>query len=93
MIAVTPPIIFPKEVAQNRPPHFLARTSFGTRNRFTPHFQGWGLDENLKPKVPPTPEAERIRTSIEAGAVVSCRTPALTRLRPASITDAFHAAF
>src|SRR5262249_46768808 len=26
-IAVTPPIIFSKEVAQNRPPHFLARTS------------------------------------------------------------------
>src|SRR5215831_4902190 len=27
MIAVTPPIIFSKEVAQNRPPHFPARTS------------------------------------------------------------------
>ena len=27
MIAITPPIIFSKEVAQNRPPHFLARTS------------------------------------------------------------------
>src|SRR5262249_36051314 len=26
-IAVTPPKIFFKEVAQNRPPHFLARTS------------------------------------------------------------------
>jgi hypothetical protein len=25
-IAITPPIIFSKEVAQNRPPHFLART-------------------------------------------------------------------
>jgi hypothetical protein len=52
-IAVTPPIIFSKEVAQNRPPHFLARTSLSTRNRFTPNFQGWGLDENLKPKSPP----------------------------------------
>src|SRR5262249_36377367 len=27
MIAITPPKIFFKEVAQNRPPHFLARTS------------------------------------------------------------------
>jgi hypothetical protein len=53
MIAVTPPIIFSKEVDQNRPPHFLARTSLSTRNRFTPNFQGRGLDENLKPKSPP----------------------------------------
>src|SRR5262245_13393278 len=44
---------FPKEVAQNRPPHFPASTSLSTRNRFTPNFQGWGLDENLKPKSPP----------------------------------------
>src|SRR5262244_3380456 len=27
MIAITPPKIFSKEVAQNRPPHFCARTS------------------------------------------------------------------
>jgi hypothetical protein len=54
MITVTPPIIFSKEVAQNRPPHFLARTSLSTRNRCTPNFQGWGLDENLNQKVPPT---------------------------------------
>src|SRR5262249_52965727 len=27
MIAITPPKIFSQEVAQNRPPHFLARTS------------------------------------------------------------------
>ena len=52
-IAVTPPIIFFKEVAQNRPSHFLARTSLSTRNRFTPNFQGGGLDEDLKPKSPP----------------------------------------
>src|SRR5262249_22195508 len=38
---------------KTRPPHFLARTSLTTRNRFTPNFQGWGLDENLKPKSPP----------------------------------------
>jgi hypothetical protein len=53
MSAITPPKIFSKEVAQNRPPHFLARTSLSTRNRFTPNFQGWGLDEKLKPKSPP----------------------------------------
>src|SRR5262249_26835835 len=53
MIAVTPQIIFSKEAAQNRPPHFLARTSLSTRNRFTPNFQGWCLDENLKPKSSP----------------------------------------
>src|SRR6516164_8647204 len=28
-------------------------TSLTTRNRFTPRFRGWGLDENLKPKSPP----------------------------------------
>src|SRR5436190_7256645 len=39
-IAVTPPKIFSKEVAQNRPPHFLARTSLSTRNHFTPNFRG-----------------------------------------------------
>src|SRR5262249_29134554 len=30
------------------------KTSLSTRNRFTPNFQGWGLDENLKLKSPPT---------------------------------------
>src|SRR5262249_27711931 len=66
MIAITPPIIFSKEVAQNRPPHFLARTSLSTRNRFTPNFQGWGLDENLKPKSPPY-------RGVDAHGVGSCR--------------------
>jgi hypothetical protein len=61
MIAITPPIIFSKEVAQNRPPHFLARASLGTRNYFTPNFQGWGLDENLKPKSPPSPGGQAHR--------------------------------
>src|SRR5215475_1645681 len=28
-------------------------TSLTTRNRFTPSFRGWGLDENLKLKSPP----------------------------------------
>jgi hypothetical protein len=63
MSAVTPPIIFSKEVAQNRPPHFLARTSLSTRNRFTPNFQGWGLDESLKPKKSPLPGGPYIRSS------------------------------
>src|SRR5215813_4863223 len=45
MIAITPPKIFSKEVAKNRPPHFPARTSS--------NFRGWRLDENLKPKSPP----------------------------------------
>ena len=27
------------------------------KNRFTPNFRGWGLDENLKPKSPPYREA------------------------------------
>jgi len=31
MNAISPPIIFSKEVAQNRPPHFLARTSLTTK--------------------------------------------------------------
>src|SRR5262249_14515057 len=34
-------------------------TPLSTRNRFTPNFQGWGLDENLKPKSPPYPGAHK----------------------------------
>src|SRR5262249_61231413 len=37
-IGVTPPIIFPKEVAQNRPPHFLARSRH--RKSFQTKFPG-----------------------------------------------------
>src|SRR5215468_7404748 len=84
MIAVTPPIIFSKEVAQNRPPHFPARTSLSTRNRFTPNFQGWGLDENLKPKSPPFRGGPHIdvrwqdknEVGLAARAAASCCTPA-----------------
>src|SRR5262249_54512531 len=47
------PVLPTERIAQNRPPHFLARTSLSTRNRFTPNFQGWRLDENLKPKSSP----------------------------------------
>src|SRR5262249_40167204 len=53
MIAITPPKIFSKEVAQNRPPHFLARTSLSTRNRFTANFQGWGLNQSSNFARPP----------------------------------------
>src|SRR5262245_22713765 len=35
MIAITPPKIFSKEVAQNRPPHFPARTFLTARNPST----------------------------------------------------------
>src|SRR5262245_61106071 len=53
-IAVTPPIIFskggsPKTGHPISPP----ATSLTTRNRFTPNFRGWRLDEDLKPKSPP----------------------------------------
>jgi hypothetical protein len=54
MIAVTPPIISSKEVAQKQATPLTApATSLSTRNRFTPNFRGWRLDENLKPKSPP----------------------------------------
>src|SRR5215471_2077420 len=51
---VVPPKIFSKGVAKNRPPHFPARGPFTTRNRFTPKFRGWGLDElSIFPRPPP----------------------------------------
>src|SRR5262245_42411157 len=52
-IAVTPPIIFPKEVAQKQATPFPRQDLLTARNRFTPDFRGWRLDENLKPKSPP----------------------------------------
>src|SRR5262249_13212158 len=55
MIAITSPKIFSKEVAQNRPPHFLARTSLSTKNSVTTNYQGWGQDESLKLKSPRQP--------------------------------------
>jgi hypothetical protein len=55
MIASPPPKIFSKEVAQNKATPLIAPATFlTTRNRFTPNFRGWGLDENLKLKSPPT---------------------------------------
>src|SRR5262249_23572645 len=54
MIAITPPKIFsqgggPKQAT----PLTAPATSLTTKNRFTPNFRGWRLDENLKPKSPP----------------------------------------
>src|SRR5262249_11179305 len=46
MIAITPPKIFSKEVAQKQATPFTApATSLTTKNRFTPNFRGWRLDE------------------------------------------------
>src|SRR5262249_906116 len=54
MRAVTPPIISSKEVAQKQATPLIApATSLTTKNRFTPSFRGWRLDENLKLKSPP----------------------------------------
>src|SRR5262245_58357326 len=85
MIAITPPKIFSQEVAKNRPPHFLARTSLSTRNRFTPNFQGWGLDENLKSKSPPYRGAHidvRWQDKSEVG-LAGSRRRLMPRTRPA----------
>jgi hypothetical protein len=54
MIAITPPNIFSKEVAHKQATPLTApATSLTTKNRFTPSFRGWRLDENLKLKSPP----------------------------------------
>ena len=64
MIAITPPKIFSKEVAQNKATPLTApATSLTTRNRFTPNFRGWRLDENLKPKSPPYRGVKRAVTN------------------------------
>src|SRR5262249_59759770 len=46
MTAITPPKIFSKEVAQNRPPHFPASTAPITRNSFRANFRGCGLNQS-----------------------------------------------
>ena len=53
MIAIMPPKIFSKEVAQKQATPLPRQNPLSTRNRFTANFRGWGLDENLKPKSPP----------------------------------------
>src|SRR5262249_26964877 len=46
MIASPPPKFFSKEVAQNKATPLTApATSLTTRNRFSPNFRGWRLDE------------------------------------------------
>src|SRR6516162_7712970 len=45
MIAITPPKIFSKEVAQKQATPFPRQDLLTARNRFTPRFRGWGLDE------------------------------------------------
>jgi hypothetical protein len=84
MIAITPPKIFSKEVAQNRPPHLPRQQPHSPpKNRFTPNFRGWGLDENLKPKSPPYrgahyrgSAARQNEVGLAARAAASCRAPA-----------------
>src|SRR5215467_4038570 len=54
MIVITPPKIFsPGGGPKQATPLTAPATSLTTKNRFTPNFRGWGLDENLKPKSPP----------------------------------------
>ena len=45
MIAITPPKIFSKEVAQKQATPFPRQDLLTTKNRFTPNFRGWRLDE------------------------------------------------
>ena len=45
MIAITPPKIFSKEVAQNKATPFLRQDLLTARNRFRANFRGWRLDE------------------------------------------------
>ena len=45
MIAITPPKIFSKEVAQKQATPFPRQDLLTARNRFRPNFRGWRLDE------------------------------------------------
>ena len=63
MIAITPPKIFSKEVAQKQATPFPRQDLLNARNRFTPNFRGWRLDEDLKPKSPPYPGGPHIKSS------------------------------
>ena len=45
MIAITPLKIFSKEVAQKQATPFPRQDLLTTKNRFTPNFRGWRLDE------------------------------------------------
>jgi hypothetical protein len=52
MSAVTPPIIFPKEVAQNRPPHSPPATSL-TPKMVSPKFPGMGSGSKFETEKSP----------------------------------------
>src|SRR5262245_3044035 len=98
MIAITPPNIFSKEVAHKQATPLTApATPLTTRNRFTPNFRGWRLDENLKPKSPPTRGAHidvRWQDKNEVG-LAGSRRRLMPRTRPAPPScnrDALHAA-
>src|SRR6516162_9538635 len=61
---------------------FLRQDLLTARNRFTPNFRGWGLDENLKPKSPPYrgahyrgSAARQNEVGLAARAAASCRAP------------------
>ena len=45
MIAITPPIISSKEVAQKQATPFPRQALLTARNRFRPNLRGWRLDE------------------------------------------------
>src|SRR5215472_1554089 len=81
MIAITPPKIFSKEVAQKQATPFLRQDLLTARNRFTPNFRGWGLDENLKPKSPPTGGPQRQRLGDKRRAVLPSLQPSGQRAR------------
>src|SRR5262249_43474741 len=83
VIAITPPKIFSKEVAQKQATPFLRQDLLTARNRFRPNFRGWRLDENLKLKSPPYRGADykgsaarQNEVGLAAGAAAACRAPA-----------------
>ena len=55
MIAITPPKIFSKEVAHKQATPFPLQDLVTARNRFTPNFRGWRLDEFSIFARPPPP--------------------------------------
>jgi hypothetical protein len=83
MSAVMPPLFFREGGSPKQATPLPRQTSLGTRNRFTPNLKGWGLDENLKLKSPPSPggphrgsAARQNEVGLAARAAPSCRAPA-----------------
>src|SRR5262245_30223567 len=89
MIAITPPIIASKEVAQKQATLLPRRDLLTARNRFRPNFRGWRLDEFSifarppPPGGPPTPTfaagAAASRTALAAALCRSRCTPSRRR--------------